>query len=276
MRYSLLHQFLAAFLTTVAALAFTACAGPAKSADPPGDRPDGIGPVPERPSRTIADDRAQNQRAYDELYRPLQTAIRTSDTGRWLAIADGRLHPTIDGLVTPAKSLALAVRYANQDAPDAVHRFVFQIGEEGDIHWPLGGCELDRVAGTRMMALLERDDVEMKGLGGRLPWRAKFGDAMQPITVHGTDGRLFLSPRVGAPGKNDDAPAVARPFCLATGFVGTLLLPAVDAKGLELWEIPGQADVEGLFRRGRCRRAMARIHWPGSELDFVVPVAIWP
>ncbi len=43
-----------------------------------------------------------------------------------------------------------------------------------------------------------------------------------------------------------------------------------------LWEIPGTANVFGGAESGLCSRAIARMSWPGSDLDLVVPVALWP
>jgi hypothetical protein len=175
----------------------------------------------------------------------------------------------------PTPRLAEADAAARAAAPRARHRFVFQVGEDGDVAWPMGGCELQHVMGGGFLALLERDDVEIRGYGPKQPVKALFGEQLREITVKGPDDRMFVQPEVGAPGAPGKASEL---YCLSTGFAGVATVAPTTAAGagLEMWEIPGTADVLHGAPQGKCRRAVARFAWPGSALDFVAQVAIWP
>ncbi len=65
---------------------------------------------------------------------------------------------------------------------------------------------------------------------------------------------------------------------MSTGFSGYTTLPheTAVAASLHLWEVPGHIAVEGVFQKGACRRARMRIKFPETEIDLLLPVAIWP
>lgn len=222
---------------------------------------------------TAESERTQNLGAYRFLYLPEQAKLAATRKGAWLAVAGGKVVPSVGQAIVPAATMEQAVAAANEAKPDAKHRFVFQVGEEGDVDWPLGGCELPHVLGTYFMALLERDDVRMN-LSPKHPSIVLVrGDQTTELAVAGADTRMYVQPEVGPPGAGG-APGAA--YCVSTGFGGFATMSAASAAGLELWEIPGTAHVAGVAQSGDCRRARARFNWPNTPLDFTVPVAIWP
>lgn len=250
----------------VAGLILTACA----SQDAPRsvDRPAGGTPAP-----TYDGERSTNLLAYRERYLAIADDLMSRRRGAWVAIVDGHVLPNVDGEVAPTESLDSLIRTAESAAPHALHRFVFRVGEDGDVDWPMGGCELKHVVGTPFLGMLERDDVEMRGIAPGQPIKVLFGETFQAITVAGSDARMYVRPVFGPPGAAGTASA---DYCVSTGFGGVAVLPAADYPEAGLWEIPGTADVFGGAESGLCSRAIARMQWPGSNLDLVVAVALWP
>jgi hypothetical protein len=225
-------------------------------------------------SKNIDDERAADEGAYRFLYLPEQARLTDSHRGEWLAIVEHRIVPTQGELPAPAKTMEAADAAARAAAPSASHRFLFQIGEEGDIDLQLGGCELQHVMGNGLLALLQGKGVEMRNIGPGERIQVRVQGALRELTVVTPDeNRMYLKPEVGPPGAKGEAKA---DYCLATGFAGFATMAPATASGLELWEIPGTAHVKGALQSGECRRARARFSWPNTPLDLLVPVAVWP
>ena len=248
----------------------------------PAPRPMASEPLPDAETpfdaaRTDAE-RAADEAAFREHYLVRRERFADENLGQWLTIAGGRIFPVNEcgTLAQPAPTMEAAVAAARAAVPQARHRFVFRVGEEGDRVAELGGCELPHVLGIEFLAALERSDVECRGLGpGQKMWFVRDGTRTE-ITAKGPDDRMFLRPEVGPPGAAGRADAL---FALSTGFGGGFaVLPPQTAAGasLHLWEIPGKLTMTGAFQSGECRRARARFRFAGTGLDFTVPVAIWP
>jgi hypothetical protein len=224
-------------------------------------------------TRTIEEDRAANEGAYQFLYVPSQRALVAAHKGEWIAIAGGKVIPANGPEPATVATMEEADALSRKAAPDARHRFLFQVGEEGDATWPLGGCELQHVVGNQFLTLLAGNGVEMKNIGPGERMHVQVNGQPTELTVTTADEtRMYLRPQVGAPGATGTATA---DFCVATGFAGTATLSPATAAGLEMWEIPGTVRVSGTAQSGECRRARARMTWPNTSLDFVVPVVIW-
>jgi len=223
--------------------------------------------------KTADAERAADEGAYRFIYLPDRDRLAAESPGGWIAIAGARVYPASGLRIEPATSMESADAAARAAAPDAKHRYVFQIGEDGDVRWQLGGCELPRVLGTKTFALLERPDVKVRLSPSDPSVQVQIGDTLTELVVKTGDSRMFVKPEVGPPGAQGAATAT---YCMSTGFAGYATMSAADAVGLERWEIPGVAHVEGALQSGDCRRARARLRWPNTPLDFNVPVAIWP
>lgn len=256
-------------LVAAAWISGACAAGPdVRAAAPAQDTPAAGAELPSIDAERSADDAA-----YRTLYLPERARLIAEAPGRWLAIVGGRLVPADGTLPAPAPTMEEAVAAASAAAPGARHRFVFKVGGDGDLECDLGGCELPRVLGTQFLALLERRDVMVRFSTKRPSVQFISGDTARELATRSEDGRMFLAPDVGPPGSEARG---GRAYCVSTGFGGLATMPQEDAKGLELWEIPGVARVTGVMQSGECRRAWARFRWPNTPLDFVVPVAIWP
>ena len=72
------------------------------------------------------------------------------------------------------------------------------------------------------------------------------------------------------------APLTER-FLLASVFEGsgTVAKATAEKLHLELWEIPGKANIRGMSQTGTLRRARILLGFKGKELRVLVPVAIW-
>lgn len=227
---------------------------------------------------TLADERTANESAYRFLYLPERPRLLQSSRGKWLAIVDRRIVPSNGFRPMPVDTWEEADAAARAAAPDANHRFLFRIGDDGDVEWPVGGSEVRHLAGAGLVSLLERDDVRMSRIGPSEADQSieyvQDGGPAKALTVTAADSRVYLQPEIGPP---DESRSAKDPLCLATGFGGTALLAGDAARGLEMWEVPGIARiVEGSPDGVVCRRALARFRWPGTSLDFTVPVAVWP
>jgi len=246
-----------------------------ESAKQPGSAgaPDATSAASAVAERTVEEELRADEIAYRFLYLPEQSRLTTDHRGEWVAIVAGRVATATGARIEPVKTLEDADAAARAAAPNATHRFVFQVGEEGDVEWPMGGCELQHVLGNPFLALLKRPDVKMEGLGPGERIEFCLGDTLTEITVKGADDRMYLRPEVGAPAA---AGAASETYCISTGFNGAATMSPASAAGLELWEIPGVAHVKGEVQSGDCRRARARMRWANTPLDFVVPVAVWP
>ena len=225
----------------------------------------------------VAAERTANEAAYREHVSGIRQYLLHNALGQWIAIAGGRVFPVNEHgtMVRPAATMEGAESAARAAVPEARHRFVFRIGEEGDLEQPLGGAELPHVLGVWFLAELERPDVEMRGLGpGQEVHFVKDATRVE-ITAKGPDDRMFVRPEVGPPRGAGRADAL---YGLSTGFGGYAVLPAetAAAASLHLWEVPGRITIEGVYQSGACQRARARFRFPGTDLDWVLPVAIWP
>jgi len=224
-------------------------------------------------ARSVEEDRTADEGAYQFLYLPAQRALVAAHKGEWIAIAGGRVFPSNGPEPATVATLEEADALSRKGVPDARHRFVFQVGEEGNATWQLGGCELPNVIGNQLLTLLTANGVEMKNIGPGERMHVQINGQPTELTVTTADEtRMYLRPQIGAPGA---AGAATADFCVATGFAGTATLAPATAAGLEMWEIPGTVRVSGTVQAGDCRRARARMTWPNTPLDFVVPVVVW-
>lgn len=244
--------------------------------EPPKAPPAPPGAVAYDAAKTQAE-REANEAGYREHVLGIRHRLLNEHLGEWVVIAGGKPWPVNEHgtVVRPPPTMDQAVAAAEKGAPGARHRFVFRIGEDGDLEEQLGGAEVPHVLGVWFYMHLERPDVEVRGLGPNQPIHFVKGGVRTEITAKGPDHRMFLRPEVGAPGGQGRADAL---FVLSTGFGGytTVSAETAAAGSLHLWEIPGRLTIDGVFRKGACRRARARYRFPGTDLDFVLPVAIWP
>ena len=79
-------------------------------------------------ARTADEERVANEAAYQFLYLPERASVVAAHSGGWLAIVDRRVVPAIGARPAPTKTMEEAVAAARAAAPNAKHRFIFQVG----------------------------------------------------------------------------------------------------------------------------------------------------
>jgi hypothetical protein len=249
------------------------------SAGEPEEKPAAPSSDPAQPydAEATAAERERNLEAYAHHVGAPRMYLIEEHFGQWVAIAGGRAFPVNEfgTAVAPAATMDEAVAAARAAVPRARHRFVFRIGEEGDFEQGLGGAEIPHVLGVYFLAKLERPDVEIRSYGPNQPIHFVKGDVRKEITAKGPDSRMFVRPEVGPPGADGAASSL---YVLSTGFAGFAVVPATTASDamLHLWEVPGEVAIDGVFRTGTCRRTRMRLRFPDTDLDFLLPVAVWP
>ncbi len=268
-------------VAAVAAVSALALGAMLAGVAPAGDAPAKPPAVAAYDAAKTAAERTLNEAGYREHIQGWRTYLLHKHLGEWVVIAGGKAYPVnaTGTAVRPAATMEEADAAARTAVPNARHRFVFRIGEDGGLFQQMGGAEVSHVLGNVFMAELERPDVEMKGLGsGQKIYfhalNAMHGERVE-ITARGPDDRMFMKPEVGAPGAAGFENAL---YVLSTGYAGCMTMSAETAAtaSLQLWEVPGTVTVEGAFQKGVCRRARARVRFPVTDLDFLIPVAVWP
>jgi hypothetical protein len=190
-----------------------------------------------------------------------------------VAIAGGRVLTADTSRVVPVRTLAEADAVARRAAPQARHRFIFRVGDEGDVDWNLmGASKAPDVVGVQFLLLVQGIDADALSKSDD-PLAALLGGKLKPLLFQGrTDQRLFVRPEVGP---LDVVGEATHDFVVSTGFTGTAVMQADAAHGLEMWEIPGTARI-GRGDDDACRRAYARFRWPAAKIDVTSAVAIRP
>jgi hypothetical protein len=221
----------------------------------------------------VDEERARNESAYRFVYLPEQSSLAASHVGHWVAIAGGRVLTADPSRVVPVRTLVEADAVARRAAPEARHRFVFRVGDEGPVEWQMGGAYAHPdVVGVQFLLALQGLDADTWSKSTNALDALVGGKAKPLISVRKTDHRLFVQPEVGP---LDVVGESKHDFTVATGFTGTAVLSADAARGLEPWEIPRSVRI-GPGEKDVCRRAYARFRWPNSKIDLTTAVAIRP
>ena len=222
-------------------------------------------------------ERLLNEKAYTTEYVPIQERIKSKLKEKWIVIVDGKLlFVGEDGLPLASNSIEAADAAALKAAPNARHRFIFKVGDEGNQECPLGGCEKRLVMGNTFAAEVSPGGVLFGGPDGLQFNRVAGSDKWVSVGVKlAGDDRSYLRPAMLAPGGTTELEGT---FCMSTGFGGKAVMPSDFAAQLrlELWEIPGEATLKGEGDNGgACRRAYARIKIKQVNDTWLMPVYVW-
>lgn len=256
-------------------------------------------------------ERIANQAAFDQVYTTKKESLMERHAGDWIAIVGGKLLPMDeDGRIAPMPSLeqlSLAIEVASAEAH---HRFVFRIGEEGEIRYRPTVNDNPEWIGSQLLGQVQGDLwIAPNGVfvvpkaepqrGGKNPYGP--GDTVPPVSpggpVQGEPKNVAVTPKgtpfaggtnIG-PGISEGTGPKARLFLhspdgasktpvdatVSTGFQGYAVCgnQAAAAIGLGMWEIPGSLDMQfpELLRRARVRVTTR----DGEFLDTMVPIGIW-
>jgi len=239
---------------------------------PPQETPAPAAPPQETPAPEAVDpvdaERARNEAAFEDDYLRQKERLFSTHAGLWLAIVDGRLLPA-DARGRPAPAATLDECVAAADAANAAahHRFLFRIGEEGDVVYLDPRAPNHSVVGMGLKLALGIT-ASFDPASGAVTWtRAgksrRFALDRGEFELRLTDptGRQLAAARV-----SDSA-----------GYAGYLLVDASlgDLLDAERFEIPGRALLRAGDQIRELRRAHLRVQLPELDLDERVPAAIW-
>lgn len=237
-------------------------------ADPATDTP-AAPPAAERVSADpLAAERARNEAAFERDYLRQKERLFDAHVGHWVAIVDGRLLPAdARGRLAPAPLLADALAAADAANREALHRFVFRIGEEGDVVYPdpLGTPQALVGVGFKLNLGITStfDPAAPAVLWTRAGKSRRFSVERDQIELRLADptGRQLLAARVAD----------------SSGYGGFVLLDAAPADLLdaERFEVPGRVVLERGDTLRELRRSRLRVQIPELEVDELVPAAIW-
>ena len=228
-------------------------------------------PIDRATAGTLEAEREKNLEAFRTGYLPYKESLIERHAGDWLVIAGGLVMPTADGNPLPTEDLERALGDAEIFAPDAQHRFVFRVGEEGEIYYRPTLSSRPNYMGTQMLSYF----------GGNF-WITPDG---MYVTERGQE--WHEGKRVGSGTDADDGPSfdielaihgategTSARFQVATGYTGySVVSKQVAASiGLHRFEIPGGV----YFHEKMVPMLRARVHFrlDGTDLDHELPVAI--
>jgi hypothetical protein len=206
--------------------------------------------------------------------------VERGSAGRWLAIAGGQIVPRgpgtesegdLRGVPAPVATLEELLAKLAKAAPDAKHRFVFRVGEEGETSASYVSPTLPGSDALGAGFFQWIGEEYQPTFGPNATWIVR-GDRRADLVCQGYQFELPCSDPGGA---HAEKPT----FGFSNPFTGTIVLNAATARrlGTELFEIPGVARLgPGPTDGVSCRRARVRVVLPAIGLDRNVPVAVWP
>jgi hypothetical protein len=239
-------------------------------------KPDAAKPD-DKSQETTADkvrDETDEQRAHDEItyeneYLRVKERLVPDQLGKWLAIVNGRIVPSDShGRPEPAATMESCLAFADTVDEKALHRFIFRVGEEGDVLYADPAHSARSVVGSALKSLLAVSatfDVRT----GEMSWiregkmhRFKLDHERFPILLSDPVGRQSMQTQVAD----------------SSGFGGFLALEASTAVVLDgpRYEIPGRVLLKTGDGFQELRRTRVRVKIPDLDVDVVVPAAAWP
>lgn len=241
---------------------------PAEPAADPAIAPRDPAAPPAAPRDPVDQQREQNELAFEGDYLRQKERLFPDHAGQWIAIVAGRLLP-IDsrGRLAPTPDYTACLAAADAADPAALHRFLFRIGEEGDVvyadSYPTPRTMVGAALKQRFAITSTFDPAARAILWTRAGRSARFAVEREQIELSLSDpaGRAVVVTRVAE----------------SASFGGFLALEATFAGLLdaEKHEIPGRV----LLRTGagleEARRARVRLSVPALELDELLPAAVW-
>jgi len=218
----------------------------------------------------IALQREMNEIAFENAYLRQKERLFADHAGQWLAIVGARIWPSDErGRPAPAASFDDCMKSATAADPAALHRFVFRIGEEGDVvHADSSGAPRN-VVGSALRAMLGIDaafdakQFAIRWTRGGKSKQFQLGIDRQQIELLLTD-----------PGGRQSMGTLLADSAIFSGY---LALESTFAALLDAhrFEIPGRVLLETPAGVSVLRRARVRLRVPELELDAIVPLAAW-
>ncbi len=215
------------------------------------------------------DQRDVNASAYENDYLRQKERLFPAHLGRWIAIVGGRLLPTDErGRVEPAATFDDCVKAAEAADASALHRYLFRVGEEGDVVYSDSSATPRNVVGAALKSALGVA-AAFDAKAGAITWRR--GEKSRTFPLEREQIEISLSDPQGLQ-------SMSARVADSAGFGGFVLLDATTADLLdaEKHEIPGRVVLRTTQGTAELRRARVRVGVRELALDEVVPAAVWP
>jgi hypothetical protein len=213
--------------------------------------------------------RARNEIAYENEYLRMKERLVPDQLGKWLAIVNGKIVPSDShGKPEGAATMENCIDFADTVDPKALHRFVFRIGEEGDVLYADPAHSARSVVGSALKSVLAVSSTydvrtsEVTWTRAGRTHRFKLERERFPILLSDPVGRQSMETLVAD----------------SSGFGGFFALEAVSAIVLDgpRFEIPGRVLLKTGDGFQELRRTRVRVHISDLDVDVVVPAAAWP
>ncbi|MAG56630.1 MAG: hypothetical protein CMJ83_10105 [Planctomycetes bacterium] len=230
--------------------------------------------IPAAQADPVVQARAKNLAVWRRQYRPQAAALAKEKVTGWVMIVEGMLLP-VDGKgkVMPGTRWPDLVALAERLHPGAVHRFLFQVGEDGDqAHFYTMGEFPHGIGSGLVTAVRKATSSGWLSTPHQIWLKSKSNSESTIISEPDPKGIPYVPFSVGAPGGETK---VSHAFGFASAFTGPAVVSEETARKLDLarYEIPGTMT---LNRHAKCRRARARFVLKKAKADVVVGVAVWP
>lgn len=217
----------------------------------------------------IDEARARDEIAFENDYLRMKERLIPQQLGRWLAIVDGRVLPSDDrGHPSPTATMADCLAVADGVNAKPLHRFVFQIGEEGDVLYADSSRTARSAVGSALRSALNVT-AGYDARTGELTWTR--GGKSRRFALDHERFPLVLSDPL-------QRSSMATHVVDSSGFGGFVVLEAVNAALLEgaRYEIPGNVLLKTGTGMQELRRMRVRVAIPELDVDVTVPAAAWP
>jgi len=244
-------------------------------AQPVGEKPEakaeGAPPaaLPKEGEDAIDEQRARDEIAFENDYLRFKERLVPAQLGRWIAIVSGRVVPVDDkGKLAPAASMPDCLAAADAVDEKALHRFVFQIGEEGDVFYADASRSPRSVVGAAFKSTLGIV-AGFDARSGEMTW-TRAGKSRRFKFDHERFELAISDPT--------DRQSMATAVVDSSGYGGFLALEAASAVLLDgaRFEIPGRVLLKTGDGVEALRRTRVRVKVGELDVDVTVPAAAWP
>jgi hypothetical protein len=238
---------------------------PAKETPPP----EAAKPVQDANVDERDEARARDEIAFENDYLRMKERLVPQQLGKWLVIMDGRVLPSDErGRPSPTATMADCLAVADGVNPTPMHRFVFQIGEEGDVLYAESSRAARSAVGSALRSTLGIS-AGYDARSGELTWAR--GEKTRRYTLDHEHFPIQLSDPL-------QRQSMVTPMVDSSGFGGFVVLEAGNAVLLDgaRFEIPGRVLLKTGDGMQELRRMRVRLAIPELDVDVTVPAAAWP
>ena len=212
--------------------------------------------------------RELNELTYEDDYLRVKERLVPEQLGRWIGIVGGRIVPEGErGKFQPAETFEACIKAADAADREALHRFIFRIGEEGDVIYADVSSQPRTVIGGAFRSKFGIA-ASFDARAGELKW-TRAGKSKSFKLEHDQFELLLADP--------SGRQSMGTRLSDSSSFAGFVALDAntADLLDSERFEIPGRVLLRSDRGVVELRRTRVRIQVKDLDLDELVPAAAW-